>query len=301
MRVFVTGASGFVGSAVVGELLEAGHQVVGLARGDQGAAAIAAAGAEVHRGDLSDPGSLTDAVARADGVIHTAFNHDDFSQFEAACATDRAAIQHIGDVLAGSHRPLVVTSAIGVLAPTPGRAATENDPLNQTGPAAHRTEAETLTMSYADRGVRVSIVRLPLSVHGEGDHAFVPGIIAAARAHGLVPRVGAGNNRWPAVHRLDAARVFRLALESATAGSVLHAVDEQGIPFREIAGAIGRHLDLPVTEVSAEQATEYLGFTGAFAAVDRPVSSARTRELLGWRPVQPGLLQDLEKGHYFTD
>jgi nucleoside-diphosphate-sugar epimerase len=300
MRVFVTGASGFVGSAVVRELLDAGHQVVGLVRTDQGATAVAAAGAEVHRGDITDLDSLRKPLVDTEGVIHTAFNHD-FTDFDAACATDRAVIELIGETLAGSDRPFVVTSGAGALAPVEGRPTNEEDEPSHDGPVAHRVPSETLALSYAERGVRVSLIRLPMSVHGEGDHAFVPMVIAAARELGFVPVVGDGSNRWSAVHRLDAARLFRLAVESAPAGSKLHGIDEEGVRFRDIAEVIGRHLSLPVTTVSAAQAIENLGFTGAFVGADVPSSSTRTRALLGWQPGQPGLIEDLEKGHYFTD
>jgi nucleoside-diphosphate-sugar epimerase len=296
MRVFVTGASGFVGSAVVRELVDAGHQVVGLVRSDHSAATVEASGARVHRGDLTDLAGLRQAASGVDGVIHTAFNHD-YRDFDGACATDRAVIEAFGETLAGSDRPLIVTSGLGSLKRVPGRPANEDDALDHDGPAAHRVPSETLAMSYTDRGVRVSVMRLSLSVHGEGDHGMVPALIDSARARGFVPRIGDGTNRWPAVHRLDAARLYRLALESAPAGSNLHGIAEEGVPLRDITEVIARNLNLPVTETDSAD----LGFVSSFLGGDFPSSGERTRKLLDWHPTHRGLVEDLEQGDYFTD
>ena len=293
MRVFVTGASGFVGSAVVRELIGAGHEVVGLARSDQGAAAVTAAGAEVHRGDLTDLDGLRTAAAAADGVIHTAFIHD-FSNFAASVEVDRQAIEAMGEALAGSDRPFVVTSGTGLV--SGGGLATEDSTRDASVPTSNRLANESAALSYVDRGVRVSILRLPPTVHDEGDHGFVPGLIDVARAQGVSAYPGDGSNRWAAVHRLDAAHLYRLALESAPAGSRLHAVGEEGIPFRDIAEVIARHLNLPLT--SAEGS--HFGWLAGFAVLDAAASSARTQELLDWHPTHPGLIADLEKGHYFS-
>ncbi|MFF7385150.1 NAD-dependent epimerase/dehydratase family protein [Streptomyces griseoluteus] len=293
MRVFVTGATGFIGSAVVPELIGAGHEVVGLARSDEGAAALKEAGAEVVRGSLDDPEGLARAADGADGVIHLAFIHD-FVDFDAAGATDLRAIEAMGAVLAGSGRPLVVTSGTAI-APA-GRLATEAD---APAPGTHRTPSEEAAVALAERGVRGSVVRLAPSVHGPGDQGFVPHLIRIAREKGAVGRIGDGANRWPGVHRLDAARLFRLVLEQAPAGTRWHAAADEGVPFREIAEVIGRHLDLPVVSVPPERAGEHFGFLGRFAGVDNPTSSAVTRERLGWRPTGPGLLADLDQGHYF--
>jgi len=297
MRVFVTGATGFIGSAIVPELIGSGHEVVGLARSDRSAAALAAAGAEVHRGDLDDPESLRAGAAGADGVIHCAFIHD-FTQLESSGRTDLRAVQTFGAALEGTDRPLVVTSGIGLLAP--GRVATEDDAADPASHAGHRVPSEVATLALAARGVRSSLVRLPPSVHGEGDHGFVPVLLDIARRRGVSGYVGDGSSRWPAVHRLDAARLFRLALEAAPAGSVLHGVAEQGVPTREIAAVIGRHLDVPVTAIAPEDAGDHFGWLAAFFAADVPASSALTRERLGWTPEQPGLVADLEAGHYFA-
>jgi nucleoside-diphosphate-sugar epimerase len=292
MRVFLTGATGFIGSAIVPELLEAGHQVTGLARSDGGAEKLEAAGADVHRGELANLDSLRPGAAAADGVIHCAFIHD-FTAIEAAGETDRRAIETLGAELEDSGRPLVVTSGIGLLAP--GRVGTE---LDSPGPS-HRTASEETTLALASRGVRSSILRLPASVHGEGDKAFVPRIIEIARERRVSGFIGDGANRWPAVHRLDAARLFRLAVESAPPGTVLHGVGDEGIPIRDLAELIGRHLDVPAVSVAREDADEHFGWLATFLGRDIPASSALTRERFGWEPEQPGLIADLEAGHYF--
>lgn len=294
MRVFVTGASGFIGSAVVPELVAAGHQVVGLARSDASAHAVEAAGAEAHPGDIEDLDSLRAGAESADGVIHLAFNHD-FNDYTGAAETDRRAIDALGEALAGSDRPLVVTSGLAGFAL--GRPMTEDDAASADSPRF----SEQAALSFTSRGVRVSVLRLPPSVHGEGDHGFVPRLIDIAREHGVAAFPGDGSNRWPAVHRFDAARLFRLALESAPAGARLHAIGDEGVPVREIAAAIGRHLGLPVTSIAPETAFDHFGWLGAFFSLDVPASSSVTRELLGWRATRPGLLDDLEEGHYFRD
>ena len=292
MRIFVTGASGWIGSAVVPELIGAGHQVLGLARSDASAAAIAAAGAETLRGDLDDLDALRAGATSSDGVIHLAFIHD-FTQFEASVQADARAIEAIGAALEGSDKPLVIASGTPAL---PGRVATERDEFPAVGSMAGRAANAQAALGMAARGVRSSIVRLPRSVHGEGDrHGFIPRLIEAARDAGVSGYVGDGSSRWPAVHVLDAAPLFRLAVEGAPAGSVLHAVGDEAVPVREIAEVIGRCLNLPV----ASRPSEEFGFLGAIFGLDQPASSDLTRELLGWRPVQPGLTEDLEEGHYF--
>ncbi|CAI6086074.1 SDR family oxidoreductase [Cohnella sp. JJ-181] len=297
MRVFVTGASGFIGTAVVRELLDAGHQVVGLARSDQSAATLTAVGAEAHRGDLADPESLRSGAAAADGVIHLAFIHD-FANYGSAIETDRRAVEAIGAALEGTGKPFVGTSGTLMLSHglPPGRIGTEDDAVDSGVP---RGGAENAALAMAERGVRSSVIRLAPTVHGPGDHGFVHALIGIARAKGVSAYVEDGANRWPAVHRLDAARLFRLALESAPAGSRLHGVGEEGVPFREIAGVIGRHLNVPVVSIPREEAAEHFSWLGSFASTDGPTSSALTRARLGWQPEHPALLPDLEEGHYF--
>ena len=298
MRVFVTGATGFIGSAVVRELLEAGHQVVGLARSDTSAAALTAAGAAVHRGTLDDLDSLRSGAVAADGVIHTAFtNISDSTNFADAAAADLRAVETIGAALEDSGKPFVVTSGTLLLSML-GRLGTEEDVQD---PAFPRVASENAAVSLAKRGVRSSVVRLAPSVHGEGDkHGFVTSLIGIARAKGVSAFVDDGANRWPAVHRLDAAHLYRLALEAAPAGSRLHGVGEEGVPFRDIAGVIGRHLNLPVVSISREEAAAHFRFLFPFVSFDNPTSSTRTQELLGWRPVHRALIPDIEEGHYFT-
>ncbi|UOX89320.1 SDR family oxidoreductase [Amycolatopsis sp. FBCC-B4732] len=290
MRVFVTGASGWIGSALVPELLGAGHDVVGLARSDGSAAAIEAMGGEALRGGLTDLELLRNASADADGVVHLAFGHD-FSRIEETIETDARAVEAMGSALAG--KPFVVASGTPVV---PGRASLEDDNPDGAGPVAGRTEIARAVVAMAGRGVRSSVVRLPRSVHGEGDnHGFIAQLIGLNREKGVSAYVGDGTQRWPAVHVVDAAHLFRLALEQAPAGAVLHAVGDEGVAIRDLAEVIGTRLNLPPTSVPAGE----LGFLGLILSVDQPSGSARTQELLGWRPTRPGLLEDVEKGHYF--
>jgi nucleoside-diphosphate-sugar epimerase len=335
MRVFVTGASGWIGSALVPELIGAGHEVTGLARSDATAAALTGAGARVHRGDLDDPGALRGAAGASDGVIHLAFSGDMMrsGDFQGAVDADRRAVEALGEALTGSGRPLVIASATVVLAP--GRVGTEQDapgldPAAAGGPRAqlatdpgglaperHRNgvvdvraeqaelvqglhrAGEEVALSFASLGVRSSVVRLATTCHGDGDHGFLAALVGIARDKGVSGFTGDGSSRWTAVHRLDAAHLFRLALEKAPAGSRLHAVADEGVPIRAIAEVIGRHLDVPVVSVPAGEASGHFGFLAGFLAADNPVSSALTRELLGWQPAHPGLIEDLGKGYYF--
>jgi len=295
MLIFVTGATGFIGSAIIPELIDAGHRVVGLARTDAGAKSLIDAGAQVHRGGLEDLESLRSGAAMSDGVIHTAFNHD-FSKFAANCEMDRRAIEALGSALAGSDRPLVVTSGIGLIAP--GRLATEDD-VPASSPTSFPRVSEQTAASLAARGVRASVIRLP-QVHDRVKQGLVTYAIALAREKGVSAFVGDGLNRWPAVHLLDAARLYRLVLEKGSAGSRYHAVAEEGVPLREIADAIGRGLKVPVAAMSAEEAAQHFGFLGLFVGADCPASSALTQERLGWRPTtQPGLIGDLDRASAF--
>jgi nucleoside-diphosphate-sugar epimerase len=308
MRVFVTGASGWIGSAVVPELITGGHHVVGLARSESSAAALTAAGAQVVRGTLDDLDCLRSAAAASDGVIHLAFKHDTaFSGgFEAAAEADRRAVEVFGEVLAGSDRPLVIAS--GTLGVAPGRLATERDGhtpdpamfAHGLGPRTRLATAE-LVLSFASRGIRASVMRLPPTNHGKGDHGFMASLVGIARDRGVSGYLGDGASRWPAVHRLDSAHLFCLALEKAPAGSTLHAVADEGVPIHDIAGVIGRHLGVPIVSISPTQAAEHFTWLAGFIGLDSPASSTFTRELLGWQPIQPGLIDDLEQGHYFSD
>lgn len=295
MRVFVTGASGFIGSAIVPELISAGHQVLGLARSDAAAQSLIAAGAQVLRGNLEDGDSLRSGVAQSDAVVHTAFNHD-FSRFQANCEVERRAIEAMAGALAGSSRPMIISSGVALLAP--GRLSTEDLAADPNSPVP-RVVTEVTADALAARGLHISVIRLAPTVHGDGDHGFVPMLINMAREKGVAVYVGDGNNRWPAVHRLDAARVFRLALEKNAIGGRYHAIAEEGVPFREIATVIGRRLNIPVVSKTPEEAQSHFGWFAHFASIDAPASSRKTREMLGWEPRQVELIADLERGKYF--
>jgi nucleoside-diphosphate-sugar epimerase len=293
MRVFVTGATGFIGTAVVRELIDAGHQVLGLARSDASAKSLVVAGADVHRGSLDDLESLRSGAAAADGVIHTAFIHD-FSNYGPAAEADGRAIEILGSALAGSDRPLIVTSGT-LLAQRQGSLATEEDAPNPSFPR----KSEKAALALGARGVRASVLRLSPSVHGGGDHGFVPRLISIAREKGVSAFIGDGLNRWPAVHRLDAAHLYRLALEKGSVAARYHGVADEGVPTREIAEVIGRQLNVPVVSKSREEAADHFGWIGVFFGMDSPASSVQTQQRLGWRPVQPGLIADLNAAHYF--
>ena len=293
MRIFVTGASGWIGSAVVPELIGAGHHVLGLARSDASASAVADLGAEVLRGDLNDTDSLQTGTLESDGVIHLAFVVPSVS--EAATRTDARAIETFLAGLAGTGKPLVISGATLV---TPGRLATERDELVAAGPIAARITNMQAALAAADSGIRSCLVMLPRSVHGEGErHGFIPQLIALARTKGVSGYIGDGTSRWPAVHVKDAASLYRLAVEKAPAGAVLNAVGDEGVPVREIAETIGRHLDLPARSLPAE---DFAGMFVHILSTDMPASSTITQELLGWKPTHPGLIEDIEQGHYFV-
>ena len=293
MRVFVTGATGFVGSAIVPELIGAGHQVLGLARSVAAATTLTAMGADVHRGSLEDLDTLRNGAAAVDAVIHAGFHHD-FSNYAAAAEMDRVAIETLGSALAGSDRPFIVTSGTALAAP--GRVATEEDAPNSNFPR----KSEAAAASAAAGGAKVSVLRLPPSVHGDGDHGFVPILIGIAREKGVSAYVEDGCNHWPAVHRLDAARLYRLVLESAAAAPRYHAVADEGVPFRDIAQVIGRRLNIPVVSKSDAEAGDHFGWFARFAGLDCRASSALTRRRLGWSPTQPSLIPDIDRPSYFA-
>ncbi|NYE94547.1 nucleoside-diphosphate-sugar epimerase [Psychromicrobium silvestre] len=300
MRIFVTGASGFIGSAVVPELIGAGHQVVGLARSATSAAALSAAGVEVVHGTLDDLELLGETAAASDGVINLAFHGERAftGDYLGAAEADRRVVDTFGDALAGTDRPLVLAS--GFIGFPTGRAVTERDePIVDDSPYVIRSVTAQAALAFSSRGVRSSVVRVSPTVHGEGDRAWVPHLVATARAKNVSAYIGDGSNRWPAVHRLDIARLFRLAVEEAPAGSALHGAAEEGVALRDIAEMIARRLDLPVTSVAPETAEKHFGWLSPFMSLDVPVSNTLTRELLGWQPSQPSLLEDLAKGRYF--
>ena len=290
MKVFVTGATGFVGSAVVKELLQAGHQVLGMVRSQSGAEQLHALGAQVHYGDLNDIEGICKGAALADGIIHTAFNHDDFTVFKESCENDRRIIEALGDVFMGSERAIIITSALGIL--PGGRVVYESD-SPASGPIP-RIASEQAADAVAARGVRVSVVRLPPTVHGEGDHGFIPRLINIAREKGISVYQDEPLNYWPAVHRLDAAKLYRLALEKAASGGArYHTAAEQGVPFKAIAAAIGQGLNIPVVAKNKEEAAAHFGSFAHFAAMDVQASSDETRRVLNWQPIETELIKDI--------
>lgn len=293
MRVFVTGATGFIGSAIVQELQEAGHQVLGLARSDQSAQALTAAGADVHRGSLDDLDSLKRGAAASDGVIHLAFIHD-FAAYAAAGETDSHAIRALGSALVGSDRPLIVTAGLAGF-------ALERPAIETDEPAESPRLSEQTAMELVEQGVHTSVIRLSPSVHDTGDYGFIPTLISIARQKGVAAYVGDGHNRWPAVHRLDAAHLFRLAVEQGAAGARYHGVAYEGVPMRDIAGVIGRQLNLPVVSKSPDEAADHFGWMARFVGMDLQASSALTQQQLDWHPRHVSLLADLEQGHYFDN
>ena len=296
MRIFITGASGWIGSATAHELIESGHQVLGLARSNASAGVIEAYGGEVLRGDLEDLDSLRAGAAVTDGVVHMGYNHD-FSQMGAAAQTDLAAINAFGEVLAGTDRPLVIAG--GTLGLAPGRVGTEKD--NPPAGMHPRTTNSDATLALAHRGVRSMVARFAPTVHGPGDHGFIARLVAIARAQGVSGYVGDGSHRWSAIHRLDAGRLVSLAVQNAPAGTVLHAIAEEGVTTRDIAEAIGRGLGLPTVSVPASEAMDHFDWLGRFFGADAPASNTITRELLGWAPTHQGLIADLDAGYYFQD
>ena len=297
MRLFVTGASGWIGSAVVPQLIDAGHKVIGLARSESAAGAIAASGADVLRGDLTDFDSLRAGAEAADGVVHLGYIHD-FAQFEQNAAVDRRALETFGDVLAGSDAPLVFAS--GALRPGTGSVLTETDTGDLSTLAGGRAQTEQFALGFAGRGLRPVSVRLAPTVHGTGDHGFMARIVQIARDSGVSGYLGDGSNRWPAVHRDDAARLICLAVDNAPAGTALHGVAEEGVRIRDVAEVIGRHLDVPVRAIDSEQAGDHFGFLAAFLGLDAPASNTLTRKQMSWEPAGPGLIEDLDQGHYFA-
>lgn len=296
MRIFVTGATGFIGSAIVQELTDGGHQVLGLARSEASAAKLSSVGVDAHRGSLEDLDSLRSGAIASDGVIHTAFIHD-FSTYQENAKIDQCALEAMANALEGSNKPLVATSGTTVLAP--GRKGTEEDSPAPDSPGYIRAASEVF-LAAADRGIRTSVVRFPPSVHGAGDRAFIPALIDIARRTGVSAFVGDGTNRWPAVHRLDAARLFRLAVEKALPGSHLHGVAEEGIPMRQIAETIGEGLGVPVRSITTDAAEAQFGWLALFVAIDNPTSSAITRNSMGWQPQEADLLSDIQNSGYFS-
>jgi nucleoside-diphosphate-sugar epimerase len=296
MKVFVTGATGFIGSAIVQELIGAGHKVLGLSRSDAGEKLLRGFGADVQRGSLEDLESLKSGAKQTDGTIHCAFIHDFMSSggnFAASCAADEAAINAMGSVLEGSNKPFIATS--GLLGLAQGRAGTEDDTPSEAFPR----KSESASLALVSKGVRAMVMRLSPSVHGDGDHGFVPQLIKTAREKGFSAYVGDGQNRWPAVHRLDTAKLYRLGLEKGEAGGRYHGVAEEGIAFKEIAETIGKHLKVPAVSKKADEASALLGFIGMVAGMDATASNKKTSEKLGWKPTHVGLIEDLEKGTYF--